>query len=138
MFLNNNTQNVLKKLFANPFQKKKNQNWVYLWINGVKFYKACFYCILIWGPSKYSETKLQTNCFYDICRFFKNKKGSRSLPGSFSAWVSKKKTFLLLYIFYNCNLVPRAILRKVVNFEIKSQDKNLYILGTKRAFNMMK
>ena len=23
MFLNNNTQNVLKKLFANPFQKKK-------------------------------------------------------------------------------------------------------------------
>ena len=30
MFLNNNTQNVLKKLFANPFQKKKKIKTEYI------------------------------------------------------------------------------------------------------------
>ena len=35
IFLENHKQNVLEKLFADPYLK--NQNWAYLWINGLKF-----------------------------------------------------------------------------------------------------
>ena len=38
------------KLFPDSFLE--NENWVYLWINSVKFYKVCFYCMLSWGLSK--------------------------------------------------------------------------------------
>ena len=31
----------------------KNQNWVDLWINSLKFYAVCFYCMTSWGLSKY-------------------------------------------------------------------------------------
>ena len=34
-----------------------------LWISSVKFQTVCFYCMLIWELSKYSEIKLQTTCF---------------------------------------------------------------------------
>ena len=39
-FKKNNTQNVGKKLFPDPFLK--NQNWEYLWINSLNFYSVCF------------------------------------------------------------------------------------------------
>ena len=39
-FLKNHTQNVMEILFPDPFLK--NQNWVYLWINILKFHIACF------------------------------------------------------------------------------------------------
>ena len=55
-FLKNHVQNVVEKLF--PDTLLKNQNWAYLWVNCLKFYVA--------GLSKYIETELQTNCFYDI------------------------------------------------------------------------
>ena len=55
---------MVEKLFLDPFLK--NQNWVYLWINSLKFYTVCFYCMLIWGQLKYGETKVQTICFYVI------------------------------------------------------------------------
>ena len=42
----------------------KIHNWVDLRINSLKFYEVSFYFILICGLSKYSETKLQTTCFY--------------------------------------------------------------------------
>ena len=41
--LKNHTQNMVEKLFPDPFLK--NQNFTYLWINSLKFYKVCFYCI---------------------------------------------------------------------------------------------
>ena len=41
--MKNHTQNVLKKLFPDPFLK--NQNLACLWINSLKFYTVCFYCI---------------------------------------------------------------------------------------------
>ena len=56
--LKKHTQNVVEKLFPNPFLK--NQNWAYLWINGLKFYTVCFYSMPTWGLSKYIETELQT------------------------------------------------------------------------------
>ena len=42
-FSKNHLQNVVEKLFTDPFLK--NQNWVYLWINNLKFYTVCFYCM---------------------------------------------------------------------------------------------
>ena len=68
-FLNNHTQNVLNKLFPDPFLE--NQNWAYLWVNSLKRYAVCFYCMPNWGLSKYIETKLQNFCFY----LFKKKWG---------------------------------------------------------------
>ena len=32
----------------------------------LKFYTVCFYWMVIYGLSKYSESKLQTTCFYLI------------------------------------------------------------------------
>ena len=43
-FLKNHTQNVMVNLFPEPFIK--NQNWVYLWINVVKFYSFLLYAKL--------------------------------------------------------------------------------------------
>ena len=42
-FTKNHTQNVVEKLFLDP--SLKNQNWAYLWINSLKFYTVCFYCM---------------------------------------------------------------------------------------------
>ena len=52
-----------------PFSEKLNQT--YLWVNSLKFYTVCFYCMPSWGLSKYIETKLQTTCFHLILSFFK-------------------------------------------------------------------
>ena len=48
-FLKNNTQNAVEILLPDPFLR--SQNWPYLWINSVRFYKACFYCMTNWGLS---------------------------------------------------------------------------------------
>ena len=48
--LKNHTQNVVEKLFPDSFLK--NQNWLYLWINSLKFYTVCFYCMISWVLSK--------------------------------------------------------------------------------------
>ena len=50
LFMKNHTQNIAEKLFPDPSIKK--QNWAYLWINGLKFYAVCFYCMLRWGLLK--------------------------------------------------------------------------------------
>ena len=41
--LKNHTQNVVEKLVSDSFLK--NKNWAYLWINCLKFYTVCFYCM---------------------------------------------------------------------------------------------
>ena len=64
IFLENNTQNVAEKLFPDLFLK--SQNWAYLWINSLKFYTVCSYCMPSWELSKYIEIKLQNTCFYLI------------------------------------------------------------------------
>ena len=40
-----------------------------LWINSLKFYTVCFYCIPSQELSNYIETKLQTTFFYAILSF---------------------------------------------------------------------
>ena len=67
IFLKNHAQNVVEKLVPDPFLD--NENWEYLWMNSLKFYTVCFYCIPSWGLSKYIETKLQITCFYPIIIF---------------------------------------------------------------------
>ena len=42
-FLKNHTQNVVKKLFQDTFLE--NYNLSYPWINSVKSYTDCFYCM---------------------------------------------------------------------------------------------
>ena len=64
IFLGNHTQNVVDNSFPDSFLK--NQNWVYLWINSLKFYTVCSYCMPSWWVSKYIETKMQTTCFFLI------------------------------------------------------------------------
>ena len=68
-FLKNHSQNMVEKLVPDPFLK--NQNWAYLWINSLKFYRVCFYCMASWGLLKHIEIKLQTTCFHLILSFFK-------------------------------------------------------------------
>ena len=77
IFLKNYTQDVTEKLDPNPFLR--NQNWVYLWINSLKFYIVYLYCMPSWGLSKYIETKLQTTCFYFLQSFFRKQKRSLEL-----------------------------------------------------------
>ena len=67
-----------------PFSEKLK--WAYIWINSLKFYTVCFYCLASWGLLKYIKTKLQTTCFQLILSFLKNEKRSgTSLLASYSA-----------------------------------------------------
>ena len=56
--------NMVEKIVPDP--SLKNQNWVYLRINTLKFYTDCFCSMPSWGLPKYIEIKLQTTCFYVI------------------------------------------------------------------------
>ena len=56
-----------EKTITRPFSK---QNWANLWINSLKFYTVCFYCIPNWGLWKHIESKLQITCFHLIQIFF--------------------------------------------------------------------
>ena len=56
IFIENHTQNVVQKLF--PDSSLKNLNLAYLWINILKFYAVCFYCVPSLGLSKYIKTEL--------------------------------------------------------------------------------
>ena len=71
-FLKIYAQNVVEKLSPDSFLK--SQHLAYLWINSLKFYTVCFYCIPRWELLKYIETKLQITFLYLIYRFYKNKK----------------------------------------------------------------
>ena len=86
IFLENHTENSVEKLFPDPFLK--NQNVAYLWIDRLKFYAVCFYCMPSWVLCKHIETNLWTTCFCLIWSFFKNKRlAGTSLPAS---WFWKK------------------------------------------------
>ena len=96
--LKNHTQNGVEKLFPDPFLK--NQNWVYLWINILKFYTVCFYFMPTWRLLKYVETKLQTTFFYLIHSLLKNKKRSgTTFSSSFSAWFLKTNISLVIFCY---------------------------------------
>ena len=128
-FLKNYTQNVVEELSPDPFLI--NQNWVYLWINSLKFHRVCFYCMSSWGLSRYIKTKLQITCFYLIKPFFRKTKSGRkiaSLPHFLHDFWGKM--FLLLYSIKWPNFIVWFLLllemlgnmciviHEVINFEI--------------------
>ena len=99
IFLEKSYPNGVEKLFPDSFLK--NQNWAYLWINCLKFYTVCFYCM----PSEDYRNILKLNwgplAFTSYIKFFlkKNKKRSRtSLPASFSTWILKKNIFFYILL----------------------------------------
>ena len=75
----------------------KYQNWAYLWINSLKFYTVCCYCMPSPGLSNYIKSKLQTTCFTSYKAFLKYKKrhGSSLLLHFLSDLL--RKIFLSLY-----------------------------------------
>ena len=94
--MKNHAQNMVEKLFPDPFLK--NQNRAFLWINILKFYIFCFKCLPCWVLSKVIETKLLTICFYFTWSFYKKtKRGLElvSLPHFLNDFW--RKTLLLLY-----------------------------------------
>ena len=91
---------MAEKLF--PDSVLKNQNWAYLWINSLKFYTVCFYCMPSRGLSKYIEIELQTTCCYLIWSFFLKKQKEvwnyqRNYSLSCFLYDLWWKVFLLLY-----------------------------------------
>ena len=69
----------------------KNQNWPYFWIDSLKFYTVCFYCIL--------KLSCKPLAFISYKAFLNNKRSSGTgLPDSFSAWFLKKN--ISLFIIY--------------------------------------
>ena len=96
---------MVEKLVPDSFLK--SLNWSYLWINSLKFYKICFYCVTSWGLSKYIGIKLQTTCFHLILSFLKN--FYTSLFAFLFAWTQKVclkflksyfKLEILIFLFF--------------------------------------
>ena len=73
--LKKDTKSVVEKLVPNLLIK--NQNLAYLWINSLRCYKFCFYCM-----SKLRSTK---------------RRSGTSLSTSFSAYYLKKNISLLIF-----------------------------------------
>ena len=61
--------NFLKKSYTKcdkettPRLFSEQLNWACLWINSLKFYTVCFYCMPNWALSKDIETKFHTSGF---------------------------------------------------------------------------
>ena len=100
----------------------KNQNWVYLWINSLKFYTVCFYCMSKLRVIEIHWSKTAAACFYLIQSFFKKTERALELvslphfPHDF--W---RKMFLTLYFVNWPNFIVR--LRLVLNLP-----SNLFII----------
>ena len=89
LFLKNQSQNVVEKLFPDPFLK--NQNWAYLWINSLKLYSFVFIVCQVEGYRNILKLSRRPLAITSYKAFLKNKKMSgTSLPPSFSARVLKK------------------------------------------------
>ena len=148
--MKNHTQNVVEKVFPNPFLE--SQNWTHLWIISLNVYAVYFYCMLSSGVLKYIESKLEPLASL-IKIFYKAKRGVElvSLPHFlYEFW---RKLFLTLYFINWLNLSSgySYFVRywAIGNFWNssdlsashfsswpKSQYKNLNILRMKRAFKM--
>ena len=90
---------MVEKLVSDSFLK--NENWAYRWINSIKFYIVCFYCMVSWGLSTYIEIKLQSTCFHLILSFLKIKRGLELVTLPHFQHNFQRKTFLLLFSIIN-------------------------------------
>ena len=62
---------MVEKLFLDL--SLKNQNLAYLWINSLKFYTFCFYCLPSWGYLKILKVNRRPLAFTSLKAFLKNK-----------------------------------------------------------------
>ena len=90
---------MVEKLLQDPFLW--NQNWVFLWTNGLRFSTVYLYCMPSWGRYlailKPSSRPL---AFTTYEAFLKNKKRSgTSMTASFSAWLLKKNISLIVFYY---------------------------------------
>ena len=104
---------MVEKLVPDPF---KNLNWAYLWINSLKSYIVCFYCMPSWGLSIYFETTLQAACFYLILSFFSKWKEVWNYSSCLIFYIGfEKKLFLLWYsINWPSFIVWLSLLREIL------------------------
>ena len=105
-----------------------------LWINSLKFYTVCFYCMPNWGLSKCIEAKLRTTCFYLIKSLFKKQKESLelvSLSTLFpSAWFLKENIYLFIVYYltkFHCMVEMHASVSK-------DKLKELLLLSTQNGY----
>ena len=117
--------------------------------NNLKFYIACFYCMVSSGVSKYTETRLQTTCFHFILSYFKKIKRGLELIWLphflhnfwrrifFSLYSINTPNFIVLLPLFSeilsnmCIAIVCKPVCDVMNFEV-----NLIFLRMERAFNM--
>ena len=128
------------------FLKKKNEDWAYLKMISLKFYKVCFDCMPSWGLSKYNEIKLPNTCFYLI-----RKRSGTSFPANISFCYIQLTDKISLsgcvylwdigqYGYCNC-LLSRLWRHKFLN-QIYISNQAVFstclknILKTKRAFKI--
>ena len=137
--MKNHTQNVVEELFPDTFLKSKN--WEYLWINNLNVFIVC----QVWGYRNILKLSCRLFTLTSYKAFKKSKKWSgTSLPASFSRLSLIRKTLGNVY----CNSLLNRLWRDkfwiwlylshqaVFSAWPKSQDKNVNILRTKRAFKV--
>ena len=97
-FLRNHTQNVVEKLFPDPFLKNEIED-----IPGSIFTCFIYFIVIVCQVGDYQnwlKLSWRPPWFISNIAFLKNKKGSRtSHPASFSAWFLKKSICLAI-LFY--------------------------------------
>ena len=81
-----------------PSPLLQNKNWAYYWINILKFYTVCYYCMPNWLLTKHIKTKLLTSCFYFIPSFFKKIKRGLTLVSMPHFQYIFRSTIFLFYI----------------------------------------
>ena len=77
------------KTIPDPFLK--NQDWIYLWINSLKFYVFCFYCMLSWRLSKLLEPSCIVLAFISHKAFLKTKVWNWGLELVSAIWKSRHR-----------------------------------------------
>ena len=109
IFLKNYTQNVVEKLFLDPFLK--NRNRAYLWINSLKFYTVFFFIVCqAEGYLKALKLRCRPHAFTTLKAFCENKKKcGNNLPASFYVWILKKNILLTDKALFFCQ-IPLSLL----------------------------
>ena len=88
----------VETLFPDPFLK--DQTWVYLWIDSLRFYTVSFFVCQVEDYQNILKLSCRPLAFTSYKAFLKNKKRSgTSLPASFSLHGFWRKIFLVL-LFY--------------------------------------
>ena len=97
---------------GDPFLK--NQNWAYLWINSLKSYTVCSYCMPSWRLSKYIEVSSRPFDLISFKAFFKNKKRSRTSVSASFGWYLKKNLSLAKFYYPKKIVVWFSLLCKIL------------------------